>query len=139
MAPKKKFPKAAMKATGNPKGKITIRRHSCTGRIIEQFILEMRKSLQRLKAVCEDRSSEAFPHDTVRCIVDRCEDVRNNIEDLEIDAEYISAVTETKDVCGYFEEKLDALEMERRVFTEKKASFGKFRERLQKVQEEHFK
>lgn len=127
-----------MKAFRKNENTIVIQRHPNASAKVEAAILEIKRLLLGLRACCEDRSSEAFPHELVEKMVKRCEDAKATIDDLPVDEEYVEMVLRTKDVVGYFEKKLIALAADEAAFARKKECFSSFAEMLENVKKEYF-
>lgn len=119
-------------------GKIVIVKHPTNGDEIEAAIEDVRRQLTRLRAVCEDRSTEAFPHEVVQAIVERCEYVRENTMDIAVDEALIASATETGSVSAYFEARLQALLDEEAAFNRKKECFRAFSSMLRSLKDSHF-
>lgn len=127
-----------MKVTRRNDGTIVITKHPTNAGKIETAIEDVRKHLARLRVICEDRTTDAFPHEVVRSMVAKCEYIRENIMDIAVDEALVASATETKSVSGYFEARLQALLDEEAIFQRKKECFREFSAMLQNLKNNHF-
>lgn len=102
-------------------------------REIEETIAELSRQFDRLRASCEDRHSDEFPVDTVRRIVGSGGKLCTLGKGVNVDTAYLEYVTERRDVCSYFKERLDAFDKDGAAFELKRSVLKAFADRLEKA------
>jgi prefoldin subunit 5 len=119
------------------KCRIVIKRQTDSIEDVERGIDNIKKSLEALKEVCENRQSEDFPINIVRDLVKYSEDVKSSVKDIQVPAEYFLS-SSSGNAVEYFQKAMNDLDEQEKCFQRKKDCYKRFRERLEDIKEKYF-
>lgn len=97
---------------------------------IEQTVQALSRDFERLKSICEDRTTEAFPVEVVRRIIEKGSNLKGMGMDIEIPEDYMKFMVEEKDVLRYFEGVINKADEEMRKYEKKTRHLREFAEML---------
>lgn len=123
-----------MKAVLNEEsGTISILRRPTNMDEVDSLLAELRRLFLKMRAVCEDRTVEVFPHGTVARIVAVAEEVVRQMEEIEVPVDYVSWVENSKNAVSFFAERIGDCGAETARLRQKRELLGDFSERLSEM------
>lgn len=93
---------------------------------LEKTIQFLSKDFERLKSVCEDRTTEDFPVEIIKSIVKKTNQLATKGKDVELTLDYVNYMMQEKDALKYFENILEKVNEEEEIFEKKKNYLKKF-------------
>ena len=123
-----------MKAILKDSQKLIIKRNQNNQSKIEDSIVSIIKYLHKIKCSSEDRNLEIFPYETVQRLVEKCEYIKNSVDNINVDINYNNSIVNEKDVYSYIKGRIDKVDQEKSVYKQKKECFNIFYNKLKNIE-----